>query len=99
MSILPTDAQMIAAATMLASHGIGTHILHGDIPALFRLRGPGTGAPRLFARNAFQVLGLNLSTPSSRVYCWTPGGAVVGGTAIAIRLAQIHNIPVINLAV
>jgi len=56
-------------------------------------------AKLLHARNVFQVLGQDLNTPSERVICWTPGGKCVGGTATAIRLAEMHNIPVINLGV
>lgn len=54
-------------------------------------------ARRLHARNCFQVLGRNLKTPSDFVVCWTPGGAIVGGTATAIKIARMHNIPVLNL--
>jgi hypothetical protein len=52
----------------------------------------------LHARNVMQVLGKDLQTPSEFVVCWTPDGACVGGTATAIKLAQQHNILVINLA-
>lgn len=64
-----------------------------------------TYVQKLHARNMFQVLGSNLDTPSQCVICWTPDGAVradectrvTGGTAMAIRCATMHNVPVINL--
>lgn len=56
-------------------------------------------ARKLHARNVHQVLGQDLITPSKFVVCWTPGGAVVGGTATAIRVAQRHGIAVHNLAI
>jgi hypothetical protein len=49
------------------------------------------------ARNCHQVLGLTLDSPSRFLLCWTPGGREVGGTAQAIRVAQAHDVPVINL--
>ncbi len=57
-----------------------------------------TAAKVLHARNAHQVLGLDLKTPSNLLICWTPGGMPVGGTATAIRIAEMHNVPVYNLA-
>lgn len=60
----------------------------------------------LHTRNAFQVLGKDLSTPSKMVVCWTPDGAEnlseitrsTGGTGTAIKLASSHNIPVFNIS-
>jgi len=54
-------------------------------------------AKKMHARNAFQVLGKDLNTPSEVVICWTQGGKAVGGTATAINLAKEHDIPVWNL--
>lgn len=51
----------------------------------------------LHARNAHQVLGYDLETPSKFVICWTPGGRIEGGTATAIRIAGLYGIPVFNL--
>jgi nucleoside-triphosphatase THEP1 len=48
-------------------------------------------------RNVYQVLGDDLNTPSEVLYCWTPNGAEVGGTATAIKLAKRYNVPVLNL--
>lgn len=54
---------------------------------------------KLHARNCFQVLGIDLNTPSSFLVCWTPGGADVGGTRTAIVIARNNNIEVINLGI
>lgn len=64
------------------------------------------GAKALHARNCHQVLGPDLRTPSAFVLCWTKDGAQTveectketGGTATAIRIADIHGIPVFNTA-
>lgn len=56
-------------------------------------------AQLLHGRNCYQVLGLDLKTKCDFVICWTPRGALSGGTATAIRLAQSFAIPVYNLAV
>lgn len=58
-----------------------------------------SGAHKLHLRNVFQVLGKDLRTPSKRVVAWTEGGALVGGTATALKLAAKFNIPVRNLAI
>jgi hypothetical protein len=52
----------------------------------------------LHARNVCQILGDDFATPVEYVICWTPGAQTMGGTATAIKLAEKHNIPVINLA-
>lgn len=72
-------------------------------PAWYKLSNP---AQKLHARNAHQVLGEDLETPSSFLICWTPDGAGciedcsedTGGTATAIRLADRLDIPIKNLA-
>ena len=51
------------------------------------------------ARNVYQILGRDLRTPSRFVLCWTPGGKVTGGTGQALRIAQDHDIPILNFAV
>ena len=56
------------------------------------------GTRKLYGRNAHQVLGIDLETPTRFVVCWTPMGKKKGGTAIAINLADDHGIEVINLA-
>lgn len=69
------------------------------------------GGQKLHARNAHQVVGAHVvdvhgdvltplgtpATPSEFLLCWTEGGRVQGGTATAIRLAQMFKIPVYNL--
>lgn len=63
-------------------------------------------ARNLHARNAFQVLGRNLKSPSKFVVCWTRDGAIdhgersieTGGTGTAISIASENGIPVFNLA-
>ena len=54
---------------------------------------------KLMVRNVHQVLGPEpgSSPPSDVVICWTPGGAGEGGTRMAIRLAERHGIPVVDL--
>ena len=58
-----------------------------------------TGARELHARNCYQVLGRDLSTPSKFLICWTKGGKMVGGTSQAMRIAVSRKIPIFNLAV
>lgn len=61
---------------------------------------------KLHGRNAFQVLGKNLDTPSCFLICWTPDGCTshkdrtidTGGTGTAISIASHYNIPIYNLA-
>lgn len=47
-------------------------------------------------RNSYQILGRNLQTPARFVLCWTPGGAITGGTGQALRIAQDYDIPILN---
>ena len=55
------------------------------------------GVKLIKSRNVYQVLGVDLQTPSDVVVCWTPGGEITGGTGLAIQLAVDHNIPVVNV--
>ena len=63
-------------------------------------------ARQLHGRNTFQVLGLNLKTPSSFLICWTRDSCIshstrsiqTGGTGTAISIANHYNIPIFNLA-
>lgn len=57
------------------------------------------GAKKLHARNVYQVLGLDLETPSNLVVTWTKNGKEVGGTATALKLARQQSIKIINLAI
>ena len=60
----------------------------------------------LMTRNVYQVLGMNLDTPSDFLVCWTPDGCEsektrgpkTGGTGQAIALASRHFVPIFNLA-
>lgn len=64
------------------------------------------GAQKLQARNMYQVLGLDLESPSDLLVCWTADGCETeaartsrtGGTASAIVLALRNQVPVFNLA-
>jgi hypothetical protein len=64
-------------------------------------------AKKLHGRNAFQVLGHDLNSPSQFLICWTPDGCIThasrsyttGGTGTAISIASAHKIPVHNLAI
>ena len=56
------------------------------------------GAKKLIARDAFQVLGLDLKSPVDAIVCWTKDAKVVGGTGQALRIAKAYNIPVLNMA-
>ena len=51
---------------------------------------------KLHARNA-AILGVGLDRPVDAVVAWTPGGAITGGTGMAIRMAMEACIPVLNL--
>lgn len=54
-------------------------------------------ARAMHARNAFQVMGVDLATPADYLICWTPEGKVTGGTGQAMRIALAHDIPILNL--
>jgi hypothetical protein len=55
---------------------------------------------QLHGRNAQIMLGRDVTepVPANVVLCWTPGGAVYGGTGQSIRMANGLEIPVINIA-
>lgn len=55
------------------------------------------GVKLIKSRNVYQVLGVDLKSPSNVVVCWTPEGAITGGTGLAIKIAQAHKIPVVNV--
>lgn len=52
----------------------------------------------LLGRNAQIILGYSLDKPVDFVVCWTPRAALLGGTAIGIKIAMSRNISVYNLA-
>lgn len=55
------------------------------------------GVKLIKSRNVYQVLGEDLKSPSDMVICWTEEGEVIGGTGLAIKIAEANNIPIINL--
>lgn len=55
------------------------------------------GVKLIKSRNVYQVLGVDLKSPSDVVVCWTPFGEITGGTGLAIKLAMNNNIQVINV--
>lgn len=55
------------------------------------------GVKLIKSRNVYQVLGVDLQSPSDVVVCWTEEGEVVGGTGLAIKIAKDHGIPIINV--
>jgi hypothetical protein len=70
--------------------------LHPNWPACVKL---GIGTMRKLGRNVLIVLGEDLKSPVDFVACWTKGGGLVGGTAMAIRVARANGIPVFNMAI
>lgn len=54
-------------------------------------------AQRLHARNCPIVMGEDLRNPVDFVVCWTPNGAITGGTGQALRIADFYKIPIYNL--
>lgn len=72
-------------------------VLWGDDERWKYLKG---AVKKLHARNTQQVLGRDLNGPPAQfVLCWTPGGSEVGGTCVAIQLAHVEGVRVVNLAV
>ena len=55
------------------------------------------GVKLIKSRNVYQVLGEDLKSPSDVLICWTEEGIVEGGTGLAIKIAQMHNIPIVNV--
>lgn len=54
---------------------------------------------KLLARDVHQALGQNLKSPSDFVVCYTNGGKLVGGTAMAIHIANDRGIRVFNAGI
>ena len=53
---------------------------------------------KLHARNVAILLGDSLDRPVDAVVCWTEGGAITGGTGMALRIAAQYRIPVFNFS-
>ena len=54
-------------------------------------------ARKLHGRNAMIILGEELNEPTKLVVCWSPSDDY-GGTAMGIKIAKAHNIPVFNFS-
>lgn len=54
-------------------------------------------ARKMHTRNVYQVLGMDLNTPSSCIICWTKDGGFNGGTSQSMRIAKARGIPIFNL--
>lgn len=54
------------------------------------------GGKRLMGRNMHQVMGWDLDDPVDFVVCYTENGAMKGGTAQALRVAEDLAIPIFN---
>lgn len=60
------------------------------------------GTKMLHTRNCYQILGIDLATPSEAVLCCAPvdkRGCIQGGTATGVALARKNNVPVFNIAI
>lgn len=59
------------------------------------------GARKLHGRNAHQILGPDVTSPtvSRFVVCWTPQGKSGGGTGQALRIARHYEVPIFDLAI
>ncbi len=56
------------------------------------------GVKKLMMRNVTIILGEDLESYAKMIICWTPNGALQGGTAQGMRVAYGFDIPVFNLA-
>lgn len=91
-------------ASALPSFAQAQEIAARHHPAWAKL---GRGVRALMARNAMQVLGANLDSPSRFILCWADGSVFdgdrivdcAGGTGLAVRLGVEQGIAVFNLAV
>lgn len=52
------------------------------------------GGKALMARNSYQVLGLDLETPTNFIICYTENGKGQGGTGQALRIAKEYGIKI-----
>lgn len=55
------------------------------------------GGKKLHARNCHQILGQHLNDPVQFVFCWTQDGKIQGGTATALKLANLWGLPIFNM--
>ena len=54
-------------------------------------------ARHLMARNAMQLLGPDMRTPSKLIVAYTEDGKTIGGTGQALRMGNTYQIPIRNL--
>ena len=54
-------------------------------------------ARKLHTRNVFQVMGKDLNSYSDILVCWTKKGGYTGGTATAMRVADVCGVRIFNL--
>jgi len=85
--------------TGLENRGEAASIAETIHPAWDRLS---RGARALHTRNVYQVLGLDLKTPSRFLLCWAEyqgnnRNVVKGGTNTAVQLALRNGVPVLNM--
>lgn len=91
------DSSCYIVANKLDNHAEATALAKSVIPHWDKLT---NGGRLLHSRNPYQVLGIDLNTPSSALYCYAKklkNGQVKGGTNTAVQVALKYNVPVINL--
>jgi len=81
-------------ATLLPNWNDALRMAERYHPAWHKLK---QGGRKLQARNCYQVLGQDLDTPAKFIVCWTPGGADIGGTGQALRMAIDYDVRIYNL--
>ena len=84
------DCRVLSGAAMAACIGIAAP----EHPAWERCS---PAVRKLHARNAAVLLGETLDRPVDACVSWTERGETVGGTGMAIRVAESRGIPVFNL--
>lgn len=77
------------------------YIINPDATEIAKQLHPSWGAvdyrgEKYLSRDVCQVLGQTLDIPTKFIVCYTPEGCLVGGTAMAIRVANEHQIKVFN---
>lgn len=90
-----SNQQGVIDATQLASFEKALATVNQYHPAPDRLS---PFARNLMARNAMQMQGIDMNTPSKLAVLWTPNAQTVGGTGQAMRMAGDLGIVIRNLA-
>ena len=99
------DSVMGSKEIFYANNNKGTLMLAEAIPIAEQMAASvhpawdrcNTYVRKLQTRNMAQVLGADLKHPVDFLVCWTKNGEKIGGTATAISVAEMNNIPVFNL--